>query len=326
VRQKEHINKYLAFGFFLVFVLFQLGGCYNENRLFDTEHDLLKVTDNQYQTKNVVVVVVDGARQSETWGDPKHRYIPNMSKKLAPQGIVLSNFYNSGSTVTIPGHTAITTGYYDNISNNGDEYPQKPSFFQMWLKVSGMPGIKAWIVASKSKLKVLADCGDMAWRTSFNPSVDAEDRDDTLTFKAAMYVFKTYKPHLFLIHFRGPDYYGHQNEWDKYLHSIIETDSLAFEIWNYLENDDFYKNNTTLIITNDHGRHLDNIADGFIGHGDNCSGCTHINFFATGPDFKKNMITVTHREQIDILPTVCELMGFTSSGFKRKVMWELFKN
>jgi phosphopentomutase len=141
-----------------------------------------------------------------------------------------------------------------------------------------------------------------------------------------MNVFARYKPQLILIHFRGPDHYGHQNEWDNYLHSIVETDSLTYEIWNYLENDDFYKNKTTFIITNDHGRHLDNIANGFIGHGDHCAGCTHINFFATGPDFKKNLVLDTHREQIDILPTIGELMGFTFSGSKRKVMWELFKN
>jgi arylsulfatase A-like enzyme len=326
VERRKHIIKHFVFGLFLVWVLFLFGGCYNENHLFETDHDLLKISGSNYQTKNVVVVVVDGPRQSETWGDPEHRYIPKMAKELAPQGVVLSNFYNSGITFTIPGHTAITTGYYDNISNNGWENPKFPSFFQMWLKISNMPDTKAWIVASKAKLNVLADCGDMAWRNSFNPSVDAEDREDKLTFNAAINIFNTYKPQLFLIHFRGPDHYGHEGNWENYLQSIVETDSLAYEIWNYLGNDDFYKNKTTFIITNDHGRHLDNIADGFIGHGDNCSGCTHINFFATGPDFKKNMIIVTHREQIDILPTVGELMGFTSSGFKRKVMWELFKN
>ena len=320
------IKKQIGFGVFLVGILFLLSNCYPENNLFETEHDLLRISGSNYQTENVVLVVIDGVRQSETWGDPEHRYIPKMSKELAPNGIVLSNFYNSGITYTIPGHTAITTGYYDDLSNNGNEYPRKASFFQMWLKVSNMPNTKAWIVTSKAKLKVLGDCEDMAWRNSYNPSVDAEDREDQLTFKAAISILKSYKPQLFLIHFRGPDYYGHGGVWENYLHSIVETDSLAFEIWNYLENDVFYKNKTTFIITNDHGRHLDNIADGFTGLGDHCAGCTHINFFASGPDFKEDLVIGTFREQINILPTVGELMGFTSSGYKRKVMWELFKD
>jgi hypothetical protein len=70
----------------------------------------------------------------------------------------------------------------------------------------------------------------------------------------------------------------------------------------------------------------DHIANGFVSHGDHCAGCTHINFFAVGPDFKKNLISDTHRELIDILPAVGKIMGFTSSGFKRKVMWKLVKN
>jgi arylsulfatase A-like enzyme len=325
-REEKYRYWSFALGFSLFGILFLAAGCYYGNDFFSTDYDLLKISGSSYKTENVVIVVIDGPRFSETWGDPEHSYIPKMDSVMAHQGVVLSNFYNSGPTSTIPGHTAIITGNYENISNNGDEYPRKPSFFQMWLKISGMPGTKAWIVTSKEKLKVLADCSDPAWRNSFNPSVDTADRDDKTTFETAMNVFKNFQPRLFLIHFRGPDQYGHQNEWDNYLHSIYETDSLTFEIRNYLENDEFYKNKTTFFVTNDHGRHLDGIENGFIGHGDHCTGCTHINFFASGPDFRKNLIIETRWEQINILPTVGELMGFTSSGFKRKVMWELFND
>ena len=75
-----------------------------------------------YKTQNVIVVVVDGARFSETWGEPTHQYIPHRSAMLA-QGVFCSNFYNNCVTSTTPGHTSICTGVCQNINNAGAEYP-----------------------------------------------------------------------------------------------------------------------------------------------------------------------------------------------------------
>lgn len=308
-----------------VFLLLFLAGCYSDEELIKTEDNLIKVATKSYKTENVIVVVVDGVRQSETWQNPGQQYIPKMANELAPKGVILTEFYNNGSTFTIPGHIAITTGDYEYLSNQGDQYPTEPSFFQLWLKTSNSVKTKAWIITSKEKLNVLADCKELEWRTLFNPSIDAITRDDTLTFQIAKEILNKYKPKLTLIHFAGPDNYGHANNWDKHLYSIAETDSLVFELWKFLGTDDYYKGKTTLIVTNDHGRHLDNIATGFVEHGDKCIGCTHLNFYATGPDFKENQILSTKRELVDILPTVGELMNFGLSDRGGEVMWELFK-
>ena len=32
----------------------------------------------KYLTENIIVVVIDGARFSETWGDSTHQYIPRL--------------------------------------------------------------------------------------------------------------------------------------------------------------------------------------------------------------------------------------------------------
>ena len=83
---------------------------------------------------------------------------------------------------------------------------------------------------------------------------------------------------------------------------------------------------TTLFVTNDHGRHLDGKKDGFISHGDKCEGCRHINFFAYGPDFKSNQIINVERELIDIPATVAGRMGFCIEKTKGDVMTELFNS
>src|ERR1043165_4482136 len=93
---------------------------------------------NPYITRNVIIVVVDGARLSDTWNEPTRQFIPHRAAMLE-QGVFCSSFYNKGTTATNPGHAAIATGFYQNLNNGGAELPARPSIFQYWLKQSGMP-------------------------------------------------------------------------------------------------------------------------------------------------------------------------------------------
>ena len=79
-------------------------------------------------------------------------------------------------------------------------------------------------------------------------------------------------------------------------------------------------------MTNDHGRHGNGNRDGFISHGDGCRECRHLNFFAIGPDFKKNIVLNTKRSQVDIAATISTLMNFEMPSGKGETMRELFIN
>ena len=133
-------------------------------------------------------------------------------------------------------------------------------------------------------------------------------------------------PNFVLINFREPDYSGHKNDWYGYLYGIQNSDNYIYNIWKFIESNPHYKGNTTLMVTNDHGRHLDGISDGFKSHGDNCEGCRHINFYATGPDFKQNIICNKKRELIDVSATISELLNFELPDGNGKVMKELFNS
>jgi len=95
-----------------------------------------------YKTKTVFIFVVDGARYTETWGDPSHQFIPNRFAMLK-EGVNCNNFYNNGFTFTCSGHQAMCTGVYENISNYGNQYPTNPSVFQYWLQASNCCGSKS---------------------------------------------------------------------------------------------------------------------------------------------------------------------------------------
>lgn len=281
--------------------------------------------NSQYKTEHVVIIVIDGPRFKETWGDPFKENIPYFANELALAGTNHNRFYNRGATYTTSGHAAITTGSYQWMSNDGSEVPFYPSIFQTYLEKYRVNPSQVQIITSKKKLGILADCANPGWRGRFNPTVHSEDREDQKTLETAISVLKQHHPRLSLIHFRGPDYYGHANDWDNYLKSIKQTDQYTHEIWQFLQNDPFYRDLTTLMVTNDHGRHSDGIKDGFISHGDFCEGCMHINLFAAGPDFYSNREINKPRQLVDVAATIAILMDIDLPASSGSVMWELFK-
>ena len=286
----------------------------------------------KYLTENVIVVIMDGARYSETWGDPSHQYIPRLSNQMSPFGAVNTQFFNNGPTYTLAGHTSITTGFYQEIDNSGNELPKYPSIFQYYNAKYLPEKEDTWIITSKDKLEMLSNCQSIDFRDKYLPSANcgisglgSGYRDDSVTYKVLIQTLSEYHPKLTLVNFREPDYSAHTGSWDNYLKGIRSTDEYIYRIWEYIQSDSSYNGKTTLFITNDHGRHLDGIPDGFVSHGDDCSGCRHIYFYAYGPDFKQGVILDTKRELVDITATISEILHLDMKYGTGKIMYELFK-
>ncbi|MDX2360474.1 MAG: alkaline phosphatase family protein [Crocinitomicaceae bacterium] len=269
-------------------------------------------------TEHVFIVVIDGPRYTETWGDPYHANI-QLQSALQAEGTLYTNFRNTGMTFTVPGHVALTTGYYQEISNNGLEIPSQPSIFQYWMHDYNKTPNDAWIIASKDKLAVLANCEETSWTNHYMPmtncgvnglGVGNGYRDDSTTFVRAMEIINEHHPSLTLINFREPDYSAHSGDWGNYLEGIQSTDQYIDSLWKFIQSDPIYKDKTTLFVTNDHGRHSTGIENGFAGHGDGCEGCRRISLLALGPDFKKGVEINELHSQIDIPLTISYLLDF----------------
>ncbi len=321
-------KKLIRLRLFSILILFIIGISFSKLSAQDTS-----AVKKKYLTERVIILVIDGPRYSETWGDKTHKYIPHMANDMAKSGVLFTNFYNDGYTYTTSGHTALCTGFRQELENTkGTDLPQQPSIFQQYLKQTGAPSNKAWVITSKDKLFILGNCNDPQWNNKFNPSTDCGKngslsgyRKDMVTFNRVMKVLKKDQPNLLLVNFKEPDGAGHANNWPGYLQGIIDTDSLVWEIWKFIQADPYYKDKTALFITNDHGRHLDGWKDGFVNHGDECDGCRHINLFAFGPDFKRNYILDNHYVQVDVPSTTSELLGFPLPDSEGKVIKKLFK-
>lgn len=283
-----------------------------------------------WKTKHVVVLVIDGPRWTETWGKPGRDLIPVRDKVLAPQGVLLSDMANDGPTYTNAGHSALTTGFHQEINNSGLELPSNPSITQRLL-AAGMDAKSVWVVTTKDKLQILTDSKNPEWNHRHICSSDCGKdgngsgyRQDSVTLERVKAVITNHQPRYLLINFREPDSSGHAKDWEGYLNNIKITDDYAGQVWAHLQADPQMHDTTTLFITNDHGRHLDGHKDGYISHGDNCAGCRKIELLAIGPDFKRGVVSDVHRNQTDVAMTSAALLGITIPDSMGKVMSELF--
>ena len=285
------------------------------------------------RTENVILVVIDGVRWSESWGDPSRGNIPRLAA-MAPEGVVCTRFRNNGTTSTNPGHASLMTGFRESLANDGSEPAPHPTLFQLWRKATGAPADAAWVVTAKGKLAILADSADPAWAGgAFNPSADcgvdgkglkAKTRSDRETWEALRRILADRHPRAVVVNFAAPDARGHAGDRDGYLKAIREADGFVGELWSWLQRDPRYAGRTALFVTNDHGRHLDGVKSGFKDHGCDCEGCRHIMLFAFGPDFKRGAVVDMPREQIDVTATAAALLGVRIPGSKGEVMTELF--
>ena len=290
----------------------------------------VKITKPKVQ--NVILLVVDGPRYSETWGDPTHVNVLRLAGNLASSGCIYTDFNNDGPTYTNAGHTAITTGLYQEIDNTGQQLPEYASFLQYYLDATSNPSTDAVIISSKAKINVLGSCNDPEWKGRSEPEtycgladLSIMNRDDAATFDRALEILENDHPHVAVICLKDPDVMGHAADYNGYIEAIKQSDQYAYELEQFLRKDTFYSGTTAFFITNDHGRHLDDVYDGFVSHGCPCEGCRHINLYASGPTIQQGVEFDIHRSQIDLCATIAFLLDIEMPNCDGDVMTELFQ-
>ncbi len=289
--------------------------------------------DNQVKTfaaKYHIVVVLDGPRWSETWGDSTGNLIPNQMFKLKQQGTFFSDFRNLGRTYTNSGHTALLTGVHQRISNEGKELPKYPNIYQYLRKDKSISKDKTWLLTAKGKLQMLDNTKHKDWWNTYLPAsycgINASGTgypNDAIMYPIFKKIILENQPVFTLINLIGIDAWAHQNKWDRYIASIVELDTYVLDLWNSIQNDPEMSNQTALYITNDHGRHLDGRKNGFVSHGCKCDGCTHISLLALGPDFEADKVVASQYDQVDLTATIAKMLGISMPFSTGKVITEL---
>jgi arylsulfatase A-like enzyme len=75
-----------------------------------------------------------------------------------------------------------------------------------------------------------------------------------LTWLSAREYINQHKPRVVFLGLGETDDFAHSGRYDLYLQQATLFDKIISDLWYYIQTDPFYKDNTTLIITTDHGR------------------------------------------------------------------------
>ena len=185
------------------------------------------------------------------------------------------NVFN-GYKFSYPGYNEILSGYADiRVSSNEPEnnlnitvleflnsikqYNNKVAAFTSWeifpyilaKERSGLPVYSAY--------DSVKEAGDFNLHI-FNKAQEnlikekGSTRKDFLTFIAASEYIKSTKPRVVYIGFGECDEDAHNGKYDDYLQHLNEADKMIQQLWYYIQSTPEYKDQSTLIITTDHGR------------------------------------------------------------------------
>ena len=272
----------------------------------------------------------------------RKKLMPFFWEVLAAKGILLGDRYeNSRVSVSnphwfsYPGYSEIFTGTADSAINSNNFPPNphtnvleflhkqpalrgKVAAFGAWNAFdrilneqrSGFPvysafdsfGGKAPTQKEKWLNELLA--------ASYKPFLEGECLD-MFTHYGAMEFLRNRKPRVLYIAYGETDEWAHAGQYRSYLDAAHQVDQWLQELWNYLQADPQYRNNTTLLITTDHGRG-DVKKEEWTSHGASIRGADEIWIAAMGPftPHAQMIRQVSHFRQQQLAATIAALMGY----------------
>jgi hypothetical protein len=183
----------------------------------------------------------------------------------------VANIYS----VSYPGYNEIFTGTTDiSISGNGKknnpninvlEYLESKDEFKGRIAVFSSWDVFPYIL-NRERNKMIMNSG---YEQMKNQNEDTEminavqgkailnktaTRYDMLTYATAKEYIKANKPRVVVIGFGETDDFAHQKRYDLYLQQANQVDRMIGELWHMVQTTPGYKNNTSFLITTDHGR------------------------------------------------------------------------
>lgn len=269
----------------------------------------------------------------------REKLLPFFWTTLLRQGQLYGN-RKAGSLVnnankywfSYPGYNEIFTGFPDDSVNSNDKiWNKNTNVLEFLNQQRGYKGkvaaFSTWDVfpyilnTKRSGVFVNADVDTLHFRDpqlqllndmQFLTTRPIGVRPDLLTYFSAREYLKAYHPKVLYIAFDETDDFAHEGDYDQYLGSAHAEDAMIADLWKTVQNMPGYKDNTTLIVTCDHGRG-DLIKSQWRHHGSDIQDAGQIWIAVMGPGIAplgeiKNSKTLF---QGQLATTIASILGFT---------------
>lgn len=213
----------------------------------------------------MVVVAIDGLRWQEVFeGAKRDSLMPFLWKMGTERGCMMGNRnrksrmeVSNGIWKSYAGYSEMLCGVADDkhIYSNKKRYNPNCSVLEC---ADACPAYKGRVsaVASWDVMPYILNVRRSGLPVDFHSlyKVSAQVRRDSVTLSRALATLAEKHPKLLFVEFCETDFYAHHGMWSSYLDAAHRNDQFIRELWQYCQSDEFYRGNTTFIITCDHGR------------------------------------------------------------------------
>jgi hypothetical protein len=212
------------------------------------------------------------ARQGELYGNREKQNLMNVANPYA---------------LSYPGYNELLTGHVDlTIFNNGKTPNKNLSVLEVLNasktyqdKVAAFTSWDAFpYILNKEKSTFFINSGfeslpghNLSATESYINTIQTEIEDqknvryDELTYLACREYIQKNRPSVVFLSLGGTDEAAHQKKYDQYLQQANNADRMISELWQYIQTLPEYANQSTFLITTDHGRGAS--ADNWYTHG-----------------------------------------------------------
>ena len=253
----------------------------------------------------------------------------------------------NGRNFSYPGYNEILTGWADPRIDSNNKCPNTNATVLEWLNRkeefrNRVAAFCSWDVFPyilnrwRSKVRVQA-----AWKPPTGKYLSDEERViaqlmresprlweeccfDTFTFRSAMGYLKRQRPRVMYIALGETDEWGHAGRYDQYLHAAHRVNNYLKTLWETVQSLPEYRDNTTIIVTTDHGRGTTPVD--WKNHGAKIQGSDRIWIAVMGPDTHprrpeaRGNPTASHRAltQGQVASTLAAFLGLDYRAFAPK--------
>jgi hypothetical protein len=298
------------------------------------------------KASNLFIIVMNGVRYKDTYGDKNHLYFDNIWNKLKHLGTICTKFENRELTLPIPAQTSLLTGVWHVYKDPFTEKirPAFPTLFEYWKSNRTDSVNSVYFASCRPSFRILSFSDYAGFGSKYAPvfddNKDEKINENAIYEKALPYIMEKHPSMVYLSLVGGGGTHSPKDELsaacpnvgqvdacggaeglNAYYESIILMDQIVYDLWDRIQQDSIYKDNTIFLVLSSHGRHTNE----YYGYGDKCKGCTELFFLAIGPGIKKDFVSTKGRSLIDVCRTVGTAFNIPVQYAKGEIMKELFE-
>jgi hypothetical protein len=239
----------------------------------------------------------------------------------------------NGLAFSYPGYNEMNTGFPDPRVNSNEFGPNPNVTVFEWLNRlpefrgqvavygtwsvyadifnqnrSGLLMQVGWNPPAKGKLTPRQELLDELWRMTTR--LDADDVSNALLQIPLLEYVQSGRPRVLFVGYGETDNWAHSGRYDLVLESAHQFDHFVEQLWNTMQSMPAYRDQTTFIITTDHGRGSG--LENWKGHGVNEKGSESIWIAVIGPD------TAALGERVNVAPVTQAQIAATVAAFLGK--------